>query len=275
MFTATLDRHAARRLTIAMTGVAGLGLLGAGALGVGGEGRLPAPPETNVGPGPDLTPEEEADNAPEIQNPRNFALNVADSFAVAYDWSAEPEQTETPARTEGTPPEDAVASAGQVRYLGSIIGPDRRLAIISIDGKQRIIAEGGQGEGVSLVRVQEDEITISDRDGTRRVSKAPPGSDLATVLATSAVAKPAEPVPPESDDDMMNLNRTREEMLERARERRGAQQRGAAASDARLDALQRNAATVQDGVVVTPGAGGTAGTRARTTRGTDSGSDRD
>jgi hypothetical protein len=180
MFTANLDRATARRLSILMLGVVGVGGFGVGALAFGGERGLPTPPKPSGDASePDSQEPETTVALPKI-DARAFAANVAENLGSMYDWAQ--------LAPEDTPPidaevENAVPGAEQVRYLGSIIGPERRLAIMSINGRQRIVAEGSMVEGIRLLRVTEDEIDIQRANRPQKLQKAPSSGPMITMIS--------------------------------------------------------------------------------------------
>lgn len=142
-----------------------------------------------------------------------------------------PEETAAnPTDTPGTAPAEGASSQGGWRYLGSVIEPNRRIALVSIDGRQRMLAEGREVDGVRLVQVTDDRIVIEDagvRRGIRREQRH--GSPVAWVNMPEAPAggryDPAGMDPAAAEDMAARqaevINRSgmsREERLKRAEE---------------------------------------------------------
>ncbi len=116
----------------------------------------------------------------------------------------------------------------ELKYLGHIAEPNRQLALISFDGRQRIVPVG---QSVSFTPEGKDPVSITvkgvsssevvyERDGEqRRVSKAPKVAGAVTQVASTGVSPPpvqsegANPaaVPSEESD----LDRRRREAMER------------------------------------------------------------
>lgn len=67
--------------------------------------------------------------------------------------------------------EDVKVDTGGWKYLGSIIEPDRRLALVSIAGKQRLLSPGSEVDGVLVVDVADDDVLVSDDSGERLIPK--------------------------------------------------------------------------------------------------------
>lgn len=91
--------------------------------------------------------------------------------------------------TEPQTPEQAPPALGAWKYLGSIIEARRRVAIVSVDGQQAVIPEGGEHKGITLVEVKRDAIVVDDGSGLREMKKeAKTGPSVAWVTPGTAGA---------------------------------------------------------------------------------------
>ncbi len=82
--------------------------------------------------------------------------------------------------TEPDEPGVAPTTGPGWRYLGSIIDSRRRVALISVDGTQRMLAEGRTIGSTTLVSVQVDSIVIDDGSGHRELYKEERSGPLVT-----------------------------------------------------------------------------------------------
>ncbi len=174
----------AKRRVLAWRGAAGVLALFAGALWA-----VPTPlvsPEVSI-PQPEARPG--GGQGPEVARPMLLAQldgpaieGVAERLKRVA-GHADPVEPATP-----TQPAEPV-TLGAWKYLGSIIEPARRMAIVSINGKQAVIPEGQEYEGMTLVRVNRDRITVND--GSRQLDipkEARTGSSVAWVTPGTAGA---------------------------------------------------------------------------------------
>ena len=133
------------------------------------------------------------------------------------------------------PPE--VAEVDGWSFLGSIIEPTRRMALVKVNGVQRILAEGRtiqvNGEDVTLVRVGAGAIVIEDATGRKRITRAsrtgsvlsertePEGASKGSGVKTAGSGP--RTIPTDPDERARYLADRRDE----ARKRREAQRLGA------------------------------------------------
>ncbi|MEO0716796.1 MAG: hypothetical protein AAFY58_07385 [Planctomycetota bacterium] len=123
------------------------------------------------------------DNAPRVPEP------IEVDEPVVVDTGDEP--------TAATP-----VTKREIRYLGSMIGSSRRVAVMSIDGEQRLVAEGTERDGVvvnevtpGLLKLEVDgaamELELAPKTGSRitRVGDAPGGSRTGSALDREAQAE--------------------------------------------------------------------------------------
>jgi hypothetical protein len=104
-----------------------------------------------------------------------------------------PETTTEVIREPDPPPPDPMPQTGPVLvYVGPIYEATRTLAVVSVDGKQRIVPEGRSMSGVKLVTVRDNEIVVQDDSGQRSVSRGermgPAVSWVRNMPANTAVA---------------------------------------------------------------------------------------
>lgn len=229
--TATHTRTQARRNTLLAQGAALLlAAVAVGAILVGVPGvKAPEATMQTVG---DLLKERQADrdrvasakvvdeNAPV----REIDLNaVAERLKLIHTGTVEiAVETTKPDEDEGPIADQKV----EIKYLGHISEPNRQLALLSVNGHQRIVPVGSTArfspEGIDpvsikIVGVSGDEM-IYERDGVQ--SKATKGPRMAGAVtqvqeAAPTAARggldPASPVPAEESD----MDRRRREAMER------------------------------------------------------------
>lgn len=123
------------------------------------------------------------------------------------------------------------SSGIELKYLGHISEPNRQLALISFDGRQRIVPvgqsvrftpEGQDPVSITITGVSSTEVKY-ERDGqSRRMAKAPKvaGSVTQVVTAAGAGASPGnppsvDPKPSAIDPNESDLDRRRREAMER------------------------------------------------------------
>ncbi len=167
----------AKRRVLAWRGAAGVLALFAGALWA-----VPTPlvsPEVSI---PQPAAGASGEPGPEVARPIPLAqLDGSAIEGVAERLNRVAGHADRVELPQPTQPAEPVA-LGAWKYLGSIIEPARRMAIVSINGKQAVIPEGREHEGMTLVRVNRDRITVDD--GTRRLDipkEARTGSSVAWV----------------------------------------------------------------------------------------------
>ena len=256
--TAHVSRQAASKLTIVGLVVAAGGVMGVAALAIGGEGALPAPPAPPQEPSESEGQPQEVDQTPK-RDPLIYRDEVEWTLNDYYQFGEqEDEIVQTPGEGE-TPGQTPSQGPAPIRYLGSIIGPQRKLAIVSIDGQQRILAENAEVNGYRLLRVDEDRIVVRRGNATpSEISKAPSDGSMVTMIAGSP-SKDDGPLGVNRGEDVEdNLTRTerlRQEALERQRERLGTR-------DERLQEIERRRSGGASGA---SGAGGANDARNTTT----------
>lgn len=80
------------------------------------------------------------------------------------------------------------------RYLGSIIEPNRSVALVSISGRQRILGVGREVDGVEVVSVEPDAIVVRENGELARLTRDErSGPPVAWVKMNSPMDRPAIP----------------------------------------------------------------------------------
>lgn len=109
-----------------------------------------------------------------------------------------------------------------LRYVGSIIGPAGRFALMNIDGRHEYIAEGAERDGVLVREVHGDHVMLDDGGGARRVDKAP--SAVSAMMAAPGLARrsgkgPAGPGAVDGAEEIRGsaMDRARQAELEQIR----------------------------------------------------------
>lgn len=158
--------------------------------------RTPAPVET-----PSLTLPAPA---PGKQGPGKLArAGTIDAAAVdkrMHQLANYPTAPETPTTgPEETPPELPAATEESVKFLGALVEPTRRVALLKINDRQRLLGPGESEGDVSVVRVTDDHVDIMLKGSTSQTltKQARSGPTVNQVAASpSAPAMGAEPPPP-------------------------------------------------------------------------------
>jgi len=145
----------------------------------------------------------------------------------------EPVASETPLDNGES---ESVAGKIELKYLGSIVEPNRRLALISVNGRQRIVPAGsaatfttddGEKVGVKVISVASDEVEI-ERDGVRqRINKADRIAQAVTVVPAAGpqVTPPGTDPSPQASEES-EIERRRREAQERRQRILDRQQEG-------------------------------------------------
>lgn len=165
---------------------------------------------------------------------------VAQRLAQLVDIPKPADTTQVTAQGE-TQREEQVVTNTQLKYLGSIVEPNRKLALLSLNGIQRIVPLGSEanftlpeGTKVTLrvVGVSDSEVMI-ERDGAReRVAKADRVSQAVTLVQNVGPqpgqpgqpgAQQAQPNPQESEIDRRRREAEdrRQRILDRQRQDNG------------------------------------------------------
>lgn len=184
---ARLAQAACAVLIIAAVGIAAVGLPGV---------RGPGPADAEL-PSSQAAAAKPVVSTPPISEGVDFS-GIAQRLA-SIDNAPRP-ATETPSESTETLTEPVAAADAPVKFLGSIIEPTRRIALLTINGRQRAVvagqtvrygAEATAGE-LRLIAVEDSSVTIEDKLGRRTIEKtARSGSAITTV---AAAAPPPEPV---------------------------------------------------------------------------------
>lgn len=181
---ARLAQAACALLLLAAVAVAGLGLPGRERTG-GAE--LPASRAESAAPISSPPPVSEGVDFSGIAQ-RLALIDNAPKAAVV-------DETQTP----GTETEPPPAADTGVKFIGSIIEPTRRAALLSVNGRQRALVPGQKirfgadpsaGE-LLLVSVEEDRVVVEDKSGRRTIEKSARSGSAITTVAESAPPPPA------------------------------------------------------------------------------------
>lgn len=157
-----MTHHAAARM-VRRTQLAGLvvalGAAGLWAVDVPGLGsNLPAPDSVQppiAGPTPSNQPEANSGAALDAGS----AYAISQNLDVAARRQPKPEQGPIARGPEPTP--EPTPSGPDIRYLGLIEEPSRRVALLAIDGRQRMLAEGRKSGDITLTSVEAEQIRVS------------------------------------------------------------------------------------------------------------------
>lgn len=259
-----ISRETARRRTT-LAKISALALaVGAGAVVAIEPGLVTAPPP------PDLSADT-ADQAGghEPPAPAFDTLAMASTIEAIGRERVPPPESPKPADAPGTTPDSAPTApppseAGrQWKYIGSVVGPRSSHAMVTIGGRQRLVAAGAEHDGVRLMAVEPDQIVVDDH-GTIRTIKMAPRSTAWPNQQTRAVTVPrpgvVAPTPPsqtpeEFEREQAERQRMLMEEMERARQKSGASGAPAPGAPMRPTPLPAEAAGLSPGAKGIGGAG--------------------
>lgn len=102
-----------------------------------------------------------------------------------------------------------------VRFLGAIVEPTRRIALLSVGGRQRAVAPGQMihlgihpdAESLKVVSVDDNSVVIEDRQGRRTIDKAPKSGGAVTMVSEAAA-----PMTPDNGNVDPNIRAARDMM---------------------------------------------------------------
>lgn len=157
---------------------------------------------------------------------KSVRLPGVDAAAVAARFelvSNTPKPKPVEDQSEGgatTPP----APPPALKFLGAIIEPATRAALLVMDGKQRMLWIGDKSGAIELVGVERDHITIKEHGIEKRLDLAPrSGPTVSSSIAAGNQPMPNAGQPPASGDASSETPDQREirarEMLDRVRSR--------------------------------------------------------
>lgn len=93
-------------------------------------------------------------------------------------------------------PETAPGSTGSIALVGSVISPTRRVAVLRVDGRQMMIAQGSTRDGIEVLEVGDGFVRLS-RDGVpERLDQSPRKSGQLTTLTSPGADSPTPVITP-------------------------------------------------------------------------------
>lgn len=192
MATLNLNQQQARKW--ARRAQLGFFLVAAAALAVAIPGMRPAP-----APAVDIIDVKQPAPGSGKAAPRTYGAGV-DSASVAARLMAignRPIPPEEPVAEEPNPTEVEPAVQDEIRYLGSLMEPTRRLALIRMGDKQHIVSEGeavtspaDPSAKLTIISVSDEELVVRDGSGERRLKKAPRDGASVTHVNGPAASPP-------------------------------------------------------------------------------------
>lgn len=126
-----------------------------------------------------------------VADPAGRGADFESIAANLETWDKPPQPDPVVVEHKGEPiAVEPPAPLAQVRFLGAIIEPKRRLAVLAIDSSQKILAEGQEYDGHKVVEVGETWAKVSVRGVEKRVEKA-----RASAMLSSLSSAPSSPPP--------------------------------------------------------------------------------
>jgi len=151
-------------------------------------------------PGGALDPINTTPRAAPEPPPREAPAEAAEP--VRYEWLAgtlndlggvEPIEVEVAQVDEPETPDEPIdetpptpAEKREIRYLGSIVEPGRRVALLNINGRQRFMREGHTTDDIELVEVGADFALLNIGGVERRLDRASRSANVVTEIGASA-----------------------------------------------------------------------------------------
>ncbi|MCC6969500.1 MAG: hypothetical protein IT434_04690 [Phycisphaerales bacterium] len=162
--------------------------------------RLPGLGDAPASPGPIQWPDIKPPADPQAGKPTpSHDMNAAAARLALVSnkpkpAAPQPEPTEVPNPNQ--------PNNTEIKYLGAVLEPTRKIALLRVGEKQRMIAEGKSiamvdGGTLEVVTIDAEGVVIRDAQGERRVEKSARTASAVTTI-TDAAAAPA--VPPSPDD---------------------------------------------------------------------------
>ena len=220
------QREAGKARRIAQIAAIGGGVLALAAL----VSRLPGTDDRPASPGPIKWPEIKASVATTDDKRELHDMNAAATRLALVSNKPKPAAHPSEPSEESTPDQ---AVSVDVKYLGAVLEPTRKIALLRVGEKQRMVAAGktislADGGTLEVVSVDADGCIVRDGQGERRIEKSPRTASAVTTItdgAGNAAGVPA--IPPPSDgsaegqgaDDMQRRRIEAEGRMKALRER--------------------------------------------------------
>ncbi|MCC6228890.1 MAG: hypothetical protein IT432_06670 [Phycisphaerales bacterium] len=220
------QREARKARRIAQIAATGGGVLALAAL----LSRLPGTGDRPSGPEPIKWPDPKPPAATTNEKRELHDMNAAATRLALVSNKPKPAAHSVDPSEVSTPDQ---IGAVEVRYLGAVLEPTRKVALLRVGEKQRMIAQGhavslADGGTLEVVSVDADGCIVRDGQGERRIEKSPRTASAVTTItdgAGNAAGVPA--IPPPSDgsaegqgaDDMQRRRIEAEGRMKALRER--------------------------------------------------------
>lgn len=160
--------------------------------------RLPGVGESPVAPGPITWPEPapitdgKADKPHESHDLNSAAARLAlvsnkPTIARMPDEPMEESQPDKP-------------STSEVKYLGAVLEPNRKVALLKVGDRQRMVLEGksitlAEGGTLELVSIDDGGVVVRDGTGEHRIEKAERATSVVTTITDNGGSVEAVPPP--------------------------------------------------------------------------------
>ena len=221
------QREAGKARRIAQIAAIGGGVLALAAL----VSRLPGTDDRPASPGPIKWPEIKASVATTDDKRELHDMNAAATRLALVSNKPKPAAHPSEPSEESTPDQ---AVSVDVKYLGAVLEPTRKIALLRVGEKQRMVAAGktislADGGTLEVVSIDSEGVLVRDGQGERRIEKAARTASAVTTItdgANSAGGVPAIPPPADGEaagvpgaEDMQRRRAEAEARMKALRER--------------------------------------------------------
>ncbi len=163
--------------------------------------RLPGLGDAPAAPGPIQWPDIKPPADPQAGRPTPSRDMDAAASRLALVSNKPKPAAPQPEPTEVPNPEQT--SSTEIKYLGAVLEPTRKIALLRVGERQRMIAEGktvalADGGTLEVVTIDAEGVVIRDAQGERRVEKSARTASAVTTITDNAVG--ASAIMPSPDD---------------------------------------------------------------------------
>ncbi|MFO0834467.1 MAG: hypothetical protein U0638_05810 [Phycisphaerales bacterium] len=193
------QKEASKARRVAQIAAIGGGVLALAALFL----RLPGTGDKPASPGPIKWPEIKPPADPQAgKQHESHDLNAAATRLSLISNRPKPVVNTNPEAVENANPEQA--GSVEVKYLGAVLEPTRKIALLRVGEKQRMVAAGktislADGGTLEVVSIESEGVLVRDGQGERRIEKAARTASAVTTITDDA-SNPAAATPVPNPD---------------------------------------------------------------------------
>lgn len=223
------QKEASKAKRVAQIAAIGGGVLALAALFL----RLPGTGDKPASPGPINWPDIKPPADPQAgKQHESHDLNAAATRLSLISNRPKPVAPANPEAVETSNPDQT--GSVEVRYLGAVLEPTRKIALLRVGEKQRMVAAGktislADGGTLEVLSIDSEGVLVRDGQGERRIEKAARTASVVTTItdgANNAGGVPAVPPPADGEaagvpgaEDMQRRRAEAEARMKALRER--------------------------------------------------------